>query len=102
MALKILRRQQDLRSMQAQMETLVSERDAFAAREHELEADIAAAQTEEDRAAVDAAIDESQSCRPALTQRPKKSAALRLPRRRLRRQASRQHRQQKGVITPCP
>ena len=36
MALKILRRQQDLRSMQAQMETLVSERDAFAAREHEL------------------------------------------------------------------
>lgn len=65
MALKILRRQQDLRSMQAQMETLVSERDAFAAREHELEADIAAAQTEEDRAAVDAAIDEFEQQRNA-------------------------------------
>ena len=65
MALKILRRQQDLRNMQAQMETLVSERDAFVAREHELEADIAAAQTEEDRAAVDAAIDEFEQQRNA-------------------------------------
>ena len=53
MALKVLMLRSKLTPLQQQMTQLTQARDAFAQREAELEADIAAAQTDEERSVVE-------------------------------------------------
>lgn len=57
MALKVLVLRNRLAPLQEQMQALQTTRDGFAAREAELERDIDAAQTDEERTAVEAAVD---------------------------------------------
>lgn len=57
MALKVLMLRSRLVPLQTQIHELEATRDGFAAREAELEADIAEAQTEEERGVVEAAVD---------------------------------------------
>ena len=56
MALKVLMLRSKLTPLQQQMTQLAQARDAFAQREAELEADIAAAQTDEERSVVEEAV----------------------------------------------
>ena len=57
MALKVLIARSRLTPLQAELQTLEATRDGFAAREAELEHDIAEAQTDEERSVVEAAVD---------------------------------------------
>ena len=56
MALKVLLLRSRLAPLQTELQTLETTRDGFAAREAELEHDIAEAQTDEERSVVEAAV----------------------------------------------
>ena len=67
MALKVLMARSRLTPLQAELQTLEATRDGFAARESELEHDIAEAQTDEERSVVEAAVNAFEQERSANT-----------------------------------
>ena len=92
MALKVLLLRSRLAPLQTELQTLENTRDGFAAREAELEHDIAEAQTDEERSVVEAAVNAFEQERSANGADIRKGAAA-----HGRDERGRDHRRNQGI-----